>query len=252
MRANRYRLCSDPAHVKRSSFVVGAIAALSLLVMCTGSTTVRVDRVPDVTIPDRARVSVFGVFHDGRMSEPAWLALAPKISHALDSPRCELGYSQQLRNAQPELAATIEKSVRENGIDDDLLARVAPFATGEFVMVLMSYRQIPGHRDGGAHAARPAPMMGRGGGRMRGAPRSSDYGGEEEDHVFELSASVYSVTAKKLVAQIDLRHTGDDLDEAMDAFALKLDALMPHARCVGWNYPDTPDVSASMGDAGSD
>lgn len=220
--------------------------------MCTGATTVRVEHADDFTAPAHPRVSIFGVFHDGRMSEPAWLALAPKVSHALDSPRCELGYGQRLRNAKPELASTVEKSVRENGIDDEVLAQVAPYATGEYIMVLMSYRQIPnlreGHREAGAHAAprvSTPPMMR--GGRGRGSI-GHDYGPDEEDHVFELSASVYSVAAHKLVAQIDLRHSGDDLDEAMDAFALKLDALMPHARCVGWNYPDAPDVLVDAGD----
>ncbi len=231
-----------------SGFVLGA---LGLLVMCTGATTVRVEHAPEFVATAHPRVSVFGVFHDGRMSEPAWLALAPKVSRALDSPRCELGYGQRLRNTKPELASAVEKSVRENGIDDEVLAQVAPYATGDYIMVLMSYRQIPGqregHRDGGARAAPRAAPMARAGGRGRGSI-GRDYGPDEEDHVFELSASVYSVALHKLVAQIDLRHSGDDLDEAMDAFALKLDALMPHARCVGWSYPDVPDVLADAGD----
>ncbi len=220
--------------------------------MCAESTNVRVDQVAGFVAPDRAKISIFGVFHDGRMSEPAWLALAPKVSHALDSPRCELGYGQELRNSQPELAREVERSIRENGIDDTVLARVAPFATGDYVMVLMSYRMIPSahHHDGGA-SARPAQPMQRGArGRFGGA--THDYTPEEEEHVFELSASLYSIAEKKLVAQIDLRHTGDDLDAAMDAFALKLDALVPHARCVGWTFPPAPEDDAGATNAAVD
>ena len=50
-------------------------------------------------------------------------------------------------------------------------------------------------------------------------------GAAEEEHLFELSASLYSVALHKLVAQIDLRYEGDDLDEAMNAFATKLRLL---------------------------
>jgi hypothetical protein len=232
---------------------VFSIGALLALAMCAESTNVRVEEADGFVPPDRAHVSVFGVFHDGRMSEPAWLALAPKVSAALDSPRCELGYGQQLRNAQPELAREVERSIRENGIDDAVLAKVAPYATGDFVMVLMSYRQLPTirHHDGGGATARPAqPMARSGGGRFRGSSGTShDYSPEEEEHVYEIAASLYSIREHKLVAQIDLRHSGDDFDAALDAFALKLDALLPHARCVGWNFPEAADTAT---DAGSD
>jgi hypothetical protein len=230
--------------VRRLFVVASAIA----LITCASSLTVRVEQTPEFTPTRGAHVSVFGVFHDGLLSDTAWTAISPKVSAALGHPECELGYGQQLRDAKPELASSIEHDVRENGVDDNLLARVAPNASGEFVMVLMSYRQIPAARDGGTHAAAAAPaqpMMGRGG--MRGGsrmPSSSSAMAPQEEHVFELSASLYSVALHKLVAQIDLRYDGDDLDEAMNAFTVKLRLLLPEAKCVGWNWGG--DVAGAM------
>ncbi len=225
----------------RRLFVVASAVALFT---CASGLTVRVEQTPEFVPTRGAHVSVFGVFHDGLLSDTAWNAVSPKVSAALGHPECELGYGQQLRDAKPELASSIEHDVRENGVDDNLLARVAPNATGELVMVLMSYRQIPTGRDGGVHhaaAAQPAqPMMGRGG--MRSSRMGSSYspGQAEEEHLFELSASLYSVALHKLVAQIDLRYEGDDLDEAMNAFAAKLRLLLPEAKCVGWTWADAP------------
>jgi len=211
--------------------------------MCASTTTVSVERTPDFVASSSPRISVFGVFHDGRMSEQAWSALAPSVSKALDSPGCDLGYGDPLRESLPELATAIDRSVRENGIDDDVLGRVAPYASGELVMVLMSYRQVPPSRthDGGAPSRTPQAARPMRRGSFRGGP-TVRVGPEEEDHVFELSASLYSVRQHQLVAQIDLRHTGDDLDEAMNTFTQKLRALVPGARCVGWSWPSPDDA----------
>jgi len=220
------------------------------LAMCASSTTVSVERTPDFTASSSPRISVFGVFHDGKMSEQAWSALAPSVSKALDSPACDLGYGDPLRESMPELATTIDRSVRENGIDDDVLARVAPYASGELVMVLMSYRHIPSsrRRDGGVAPRAPQPARPMRRGSFRGGP-TVRVGPEEEEHVFELSASLYSVRAHTLVAQIDLRHNGDDLDEAMATFTQKLRALIPGAKCVGWSWPSPDDAGVdSSGD----
>ncbi len=221
---------------------------LIVLAGCAASTTVRVDETPDFHPPAPARISVFGVFHDGRFSEQAWSSLAPSVTATLRNATCEPGYGVQMRESLPDLVASIDRSVREGGVDDALLDRVAPYAAGDLVMVLMSYRRIPERRAGAqqrpvAQAGPPRGAMRRGMAPMRVAP-------EEEEHVFELSASLFSVSAHKLVAQIELRHTGDDLDEAMSTFNQKLEALVPGARCVGWSWPKPsapPDTEADAG-----
>ncbi len=229
---------------KRLAF---AFVPLSL-VMCASALTVRVEQAPEYA-PSR-RISVLGVFHDGLLNDAAWRALSPKISAALGQEDCELGYGQKLREANPELAASIEHDVRENGVDDALLARVSPGASGDLVMVLMSYKQIPASRDGGARrsaqASAPMQMGGRGRGGMGGARSGFGSGATpppEDEHLFELSASLFSVSLHKLVAQIDLRYTGEDLDEAMDAFTKKLRALAPGAACVGWTWEAPQDTT---------
>ncbi len=220
---------------------VFAIALAGALVMCANALSVRVETAPEF-VPAHT-VSVFGVFHDGRMSEPAWTALSPKISSALGKAECELGYGNRLRNGDPELASWLERNVRENGIDDTVLDKIAPYAEGDLVMVLLSYRKLPGSRDAGVRVRAAQPMaMGRGMARPRGS-----YAPPEDDHVFELSASLFSPKEHKLVAQIDLRYAGDDLDEAMGQFTAKLRGLVPGAKCAGWNWPN-PDEIADAGE----
>jgi len=214
-------------------------AFLLAILSCTPATQLRVERDPELVTTPGMRVSVFGVFHDGRMSEPAWTTLSSKVSGALGRTFCETGYSADLREANPDLMASIDHDVRENGIDDAVLERVAPSAAADLVMVLMSYRKLPEHKVRPATSAAPPPRAPAMGGRMSRAGFGRSSGpvpSAEDDRVFELSASFYSRKARKLVAQVELRYDGDDLDEAMDAFAKKLTVLLPDAKCVGWHW----------------
>ena len=174
------------------------------------------------------------------MDEKAWLPLEPKLAEAFGGKRtCEPGYGKRLRAGDDALLHTVDHMVRENGIDDDVLEKVAPAAQGDFILVLMLYKKVPQLRDGGMRMRAVASPMGMG---RRGArPGMSRYApSAEDDHVFELSASIFSRALHKLVAQVDLRYTGDDLDEAMSAFAKKLETVVPGATCAGWNWP-SPD-----------
>jgi hypothetical protein len=216
--------------------------------MGCATTTVRVDKAAEFTATRGARISVLGVFHDGRMSEPAWGTLSPKVSEALGRTFCETGYSQDLRESKPELLASIDHDVRENGIDDALLERISPNAVGDLVMVLMSYRQIPERKTTPTAQQNASPQLMSAGGRMRRGGQSQRYTPPEAEHLFELSASFFSVKLHKLVVQIDLRYEGDDLDEAMDAFTKKLQLTLPEAKCVGWHWvtePAPPKVEAA-------
>jgi hypothetical protein len=211
--------------------------------MCASELTVRVERAPELSTNPRARVSIFGVFHDGRMSEASWGPLEPKLASVFGGKRtCEVGYGKRMRAGDAELTRAVDRMVRENGIDDEVLGKVAPAAEGDLIMVLMLYRKLPARlRDAGApvQPVMAGPTMGRrmarpGGMTSRDAP-------PEDERVFELSASLFSRAAHKLVAQVDLRYTGDDLDEAMGEFAKKLGAVVPEATCTGWKWPD-PDT----------
>ena len=212
----------------------------SALVMCAGELGLRVEQAPEYTPQNGAKISVFGVFHDGRMDEKAWLPLEPKLAEAFGGKRtCETGYGKRLRDGDNALSHQVDHMVRENGIDDDVLEKVAPAAQGDFILVLMLYKKVPQlrDRDGGARMRVAAQPMGMG--RRGVRPGMSRYAPPvEDDHVFELSASLFSRAAHKLVAQVDLRYTGDDLDAAMAGFAKKLETVVPGATCAGWNWPN--------------
>src|SRR5207237_3686431 len=53
------------------------VATCSALVMCANELGLRVEQAPEYTAQRGAKVSIFGVFHDGRMEEQAWLPLEP-------------------------------------------------------------------------------------------------------------------------------------------------------------------------------
>jgi hypothetical protein len=214
--------------------------------MCASELGVRVEQAPEYAPQRDARVSIFGVFHDGRMNEQAWQPLEPKLSATFGGKRtCEVGYGKRLRASDDALALSFDHMVRVNGIDDAVLEKVSPAAQGDFILVLMLYRKVPQLRDGGvrmrAQATTPMGGMGR---RGMARPGMSRYAPPEDDHVFELSASLFSRAAHKLVAQVDLRYTGDDLDTAMAEFATKLATVVPNASCAGWNWPNPDDVDA--------
>jgi hypothetical protein len=227
----------------------------SALVMCASELGLRVEQAPEYTPQNGSKISVFGVFHDGRMDEHAWLPLEPKLAEAFGGARtCEPGYGKRMREGDDALSHQVDHLVRENGIDDDVLEQVAPAAQGDFILVLMLYKKVPQLRDhdGGARVSAAASPMGMGRRGGRGGAPSRYVPPVDDDHVFELSASLFSRAAHKLVAQLDLRYTGDDLDAAMSAFAKKLETVMPGATCAGWNWPTPDDVlDASEPDDGA-
>ncbi|HEY1958154.1 MAG TPA: hypothetical protein VGH28_21185 [Polyangiaceae bacterium] len=213
--------------------------ALACIAACVDEApNVRVETAVGFASPRNATVSVFGAFHDGRMSVDAWRPLSPSISRALGKDACEVAWGDALREQKPDLADFVDQSTRENGITDELLEKVAPLARGDYVMTLVVYRYIPKSRT--RLVVRAAPQA-RGVGRRGGMGRTQgSYPAPEESHVFELSAGFWSVREKKLVAEVSLRYDGDDLDVASAAFVAKLRAVLPGAKCVGWNGLEEP------------
>jgi hypothetical protein len=219
--------------------------------MCASELGLRVEQAPEFAPQSGAKVSIFGVFHDGRMEEQAWLPLEPKLSATFGGKRtCEIGYGKRMRAGDDALAHQVDHMVRENGIDDDVLEKVSPAAQGDFILVLMLYKKVPQLHDGGARVRTAAAATPMGMGRRSMRPAMSRYVPPEDDHVFELSASLFSRAAHKLVAQVDLRYTGEDLDAAIAEFAKKLETVVPGATCAGWSWPnpdqEEPDGSAPI------
>ena len=60
--------------------------------------------------------------------------------------------------------------------------------------------------------------------------------------VLQLSASLYSVARRTSVALIDLRYSGDSLDEAEREFAAGVGRLLPGVTCKGWDWSAKVDL----------
>ena len=91
-------------------------------------------------------VSVFGVFRDGRMSVDSYGPIATPLSTALGAlvDRCEPAFSERLQHENEELYASLDDDTRNNGITEQLLARLAPRAQGDLILTITVHAQIGG------------------------------------------------------------------------------------------------------------
>lgn len=185
-------------------------------------------------------VSVLGVFRDGRMSPEAWENdVGADLSKPLREPLCPAGYGPSMRERQPALADAIDRGTREDGLGDELLDQVAPMAEGELVMAITLYRYVP--KSISPNGTAPVPRQagrGRGGGfgRRGAAPHAGTAPAPDEDPVYEISITFFSVAQHHLVARIDMRYSGTDMARATNELQTKLSALLPQTHCVGWNW----------------
>jgi hypothetical protein len=197
--------------------------------------------------PGHHIVSVFGVYKDGQMSSGAWDAIEPRIAHALGAPRCEAGYTDALAGSHGVLSAAIEDYARADGPTDDLLAQIAPAATGDLILVVTFAGKLPAHEAADAH--QDAPAIGGGAGAGRGGMRGGGGGprGPMAPHntdELDLSATLFSVARSQSVAVVSLRYLGTSVDEAVSQLAAKLADSVPGAACAGWNWDAKVDPEA--------
>src|SRR6185436_14194556 len=121
---------------------------------------------------------------------------------------------------------------------DELLARFAPQAKGEAILLLTVAGEVASQRDAGATVPSAAPSMpptrGRGGRRGR-SPSGMPGGGyaRRERSSFEMSASLYSVQLGRAIAVVSMTYTGSSQTEALEQFRGELAKIFPHATCVG-------------------
>jgi hypothetical protein len=174
--------------------------------------------------PARHKVSVFGVFKDGRMSSEAWGGLAPRISAALGGGPCDAGYGGAAFPPDAPVSAAIDEYVTSSGPTDDLLGQIAPAATGDLVLVLTVAGQLPLQKKISVQTAPPVYSK-------RGR-RSRD---DRDPNALDVAAQLFSVEKGQSVAVVSLEYAGDSIDEAMTKFASQLGQLLPGAACAGWN-----------------
>jgi hypothetical protein len=189
------------------------------------------------------RVSVLGVFKDGRMDTAAWDQLGPKVADALDGP-CEPGYGEHLRSAEPRLFQSIEEQAEQDGVTPTLLDQLAGRTDAELILVLYEYGAPP-RPAGSSSAAAPKPpapastpsLRGRGrgsrGGRRAGGGSPPRGAAPEAD--FELAASLFDVNEHAFVAEVDVKKA-KTADAAIDQLVNSFDSLLSGSSCAIFDW----------------
>lgn len=198
-----------------------------------------------------AVISFFGVYRDGRVNDDAWDALGTRFSSSIGGAPCEVLYGTSLVTHDPDLTGAIDSYARASGVTEDLLGRIAPMAKGDLVAVF----SISGHPPqplperggpsapggsanyaggGGKHGGGGMTNGGMGGGLTGGGHRES--APPTDNDVFEISATLYSVKAKRTVGVVAMAYTGSSVDDALGKFTERFQSEMSGARCVGWSW----------------
>lgn len=227
----------DPRRLLAPALLVGALSCSE------SSASFDVKYAPGFS-PDRATVSVLGVFRNGRMDAESWAQLGPAISGALGRPRCEVAYGGELAQRSPELYAAIEDGARDSGITDELLEKVAPLAEGDLILVI----SVHGEAKTRSLSASDVDPVGAAGpqGSMRGrAPRSRlpSPGGARRtslDGGLGIAASLYSIRLHRSVARMSMAYEGPSLEDAVSRFAGELGKVVPGSTCRGFHRAAPP------------
>jgi hypothetical protein len=202
---------------------------------------------PDFSPPHHV-VSVFGVFKNGKMDSEAWDALAERVSGSLGAAKCEAAYSGSATSPNHALWAAVDDYTLDNGASDDLLAKIAPAARGDLVLVVIVAGKLPTRKKLKIQDDNPKASQGGAGDpvgltrnngpmfRPKPAPTALDQ--------LDLSASLFSVPKAASVALVALQYSGESVDEAIAGFTAKLASALPGATCAGWNWEAKIDPEA--------
>lgn len=210
-----------------------ALAASS----CADGPRIEARYAPEFT-PGRSTIAVLGAFHGGRLSADSWYPLAPHVSSALGRSKCDAAFGDTLKQADPELYEKIDADVAENGITDEMLARLAPKTDADVIMTFTVHGTLKravapssaGARDPmmpGYRSATAASNPGRG---RRGRGRVVEWRG------VEIAASLFSVKLGRSVGRITLRYGGSNVEAGLGVFASRLGAELPGSTCRGWQW----------------
>ncbi len=198
-----------------------------------------------------AKVSIVGVFRDGRMNAEAWDELAVRLSSPFGAGSCPVAFDRDLLGKKEDFANAIDDYARANGVTDGLLDKLSPAALGDEVLVFTVAGRPRSHdQDGGASASQSAPMSApptssRGGGA--GRPRAGMGMGAmrlPDRSAFEVSASLFSPSQHRSVGLVAMEYSGSSANEAFARFTDKLKAALPGATCAGWNWNAAVDEKA--------
>jgi hypothetical protein len=210
---------------------------------------------PDFSPPHHV-VSVLGVYKDGKMSSEAWDGIAARVSRSLGAAGCDAAYTESATSPNHALWSAVDEYTLANGPTDDLLAKIAPAARGDLVLVVIVAGKLPtpekikvqDENQNRRSAGNLAPQRGMGGG---GGGVPSTHGPMFRPHAppaavdrLDLSASLFSVPKAASVALVALEYSGESVDEAIAGFTAKLASALPGATCTGWNWEAKIDPEA--------
>ena len=231
----------------KSLLVSVALASIGLGGVGCGDAAFDVKYASDYP-PGRATVSMFGIYRDGRLSPESWDQFGARLSASLHGDSCEIAFSENLHVQNPALFSSLDDYARANGVTDELFEQIASTAKGDQVMIVQMYGRPPkkaGRRHpppkgvlaqmGGAGMGGAGGMGGRGRGMGSSQPMPTKHETSEQS-ALELTAVLYSVKLRHVVAQVSLKYTGSSVDDAFRRFDEKLETSFPGSSCAGWNW----------------
>jgi hypothetical protein len=196
----------------------------------------RVQRAPDFPRAAGSKVSVLGVYRDGRLAPEAWDLFRAHLAPLFGTASCEPGYPDILTASGTPTLTAVDDFTRANGVTDELLDKLSPMAKGDLVLLItMTGRPgvKPASDPSGPGLAPSTPMRaGGGGGRRGGAPPKQT--APADPNAFEAVGLLYSVKAHHSVAAIRMKYTGASMDEAIDRLMTSVGAELPGSTCAGW------------------
>ncbi len=221
----------------RSWFGIGIL--LGAAGCADGGADFTVKHAPEFSTSN-TKVSVFGIFKDGRMTPESWDAIGVRLSRPLGkTSACEVAYSEKLATTTPALSSAVDDYARANGVTDDLLDQFAPMAKGDAILLIT----IAGHPPQPIAASSlptqtpsqsPRNMGGRRGSSQMSAPARDPH--PTDRSVFEVSATLFSVRLHRSVGVVSMTYSGASVDEAIDKFTARLTEELPGASCTDWNW----------------
>jgi hypothetical protein len=196
------------------------------------------------------RVSILGVFRDGRMNAEAWDELGVRLSAPFGAGACPIAFDKDLVSKKEDFANAVDDYARANGVTDGLLDKLAPAASGDEVLVF-TVAGRPRTHDADAGAAGQSapvstqPMSSRGGaGRQRAGMAGMGAMRVPDRSAFEVSASLFSPRDHRSVGLVAMEYSGSSASEALTRFAEKLRTALPGATCAGWHWDGPLDEKA--------
>jgi hypothetical protein len=222
--------------------LVGLALALGTA-SCSDETSVKV-RYAEGFTPGPNAVSVLGVYRDGRMSVDAWGPLALPLSAALGARAvCEPGFSARLQRDNESLFSSIDEQAKNDGVTEDLLAKLAPSAQGDVILTVTMHGSL-GRASSDRMSDEPPQRssmpsmrgMGPAGGGARGAPQRQATPRPPPPKVLEMSATLFSVRQGKPLARLTVTYGGTSAEEAVKMFTAEVGKMVPGSSCKGWSW----------------